>query len=314
LSLLPNIPIGGDQIVADLMTYLAATSQIAKIQEAVVLNNQEIDDMQANISPAPAAAGNGWMLITDGTGATSIVPQWLIAESVANIQNKLLPPTGTGKSFTATFHASKQSSSQVQVSASGGISASGSILDLIGIHAQAGASYDLYSIDSSVTAVDVTLTFNGVTTVTPQPASYSVSNATGWWNPKPIQDAANAVAGDSGFTFTPTPSYDFATNGDFGTPSRLLISQQPVMELTFYTQNYAAFSQVFTQQFRCDVSFLGIPLADGSQSYYSATAKQSTNGQSVTVTMTPEGIKTPVTPNDQLAYVVGVEMDWPGAV
>lgn len=313
MALLPNIPVGGDQLVEDLMTYLANTSSVANIQASVVSANNELAQIRANVTPAPSSLGPGWMQIVDDSGVTQIVPSWNIVESTATIQNNLLPATGTGLTFSTTLSASKESSSQVHISAEGGIAGFGEILDLIGIFGEANASYNLWSFDESVTNVDIGLQFNGVTTVTPVPASYDVATGHGWWSPAPIQSAVNYVPSQSGYEFTPNPGLNFGVNGNFGTPSRLVISQQPTMTLTFYTTNYSSFSQVITEDSRWGISFLGIPLAGGSQSYFNAKTSQNEEGGTVTVTMTPVGNTTPVTPADQLAYVIGVEVLWPGA-
>lgn len=310
MSLLPNVPLGANGLVSDLMTYLGDTSSIANIQAAVVSFNNQLAQTRANVVPAPASVGPGWMQIVDGSGILQIVPQINIAESTAVIQNNLLPGGGQGTRIVTTLSASKASSNTVNVSASGGISGFGSVLDLFGIFGEASASYNLWSFDSAVTAVDIEIAFNGVTTVTPSPASYSVSTGKGWWNPAPIASAAKYNPAQSGYKFMPDPGIDFGPMGGFGQISRLLISQQPVFTLTFYTSNYESFSQKITQNSSWGVSFLGIPLAGGSQSYFQANTKQDANANTVTITMTPVGITTPVTPADQLAYVIGAEVLW----
>jgi hypothetical protein len=119
--------------------------------------------------------------------------------------------------------------------------------------------------------------------------------------------------GVSGYQFTPNPGLNFATNGNFGFVSRLMISQQPIVTLTFDTSNYSAFTQKIQEQSSWGITFLGIPLAGGDQSYYHATTSQNSNANTVTITMTPAGITTPVSPTDQLAYVIGAQILWPGA-
>ena len=101
--------------------------------------------------------------------------------------------------------------------------------------------------------------------------------------------------------------------GDFGAIARLMISQQPTISLTFNTSNYAAYQRTFQQNSYWGVSILGIPIAGGSQSYYQSTSSYNSQSSTVTVTMTPVGATTPVTATDQLANVVGAEINWPGA-
>ncbi|UDF36334.1 UNVERIFIED_ORG: hypothetical protein LHJ69_04470 [Shinella sp. XGS7] len=310
MSLLPNRPLGSEGLVSDLMTYLGDTSSVANIQAAVVSFNNQLAQTRANVQPAPTTVSPGWMQIIDNSGQMQIVPQFNIAESTAVIQNNLLPQTGQGKNIVTTISASKASSNTVNISASGGIKGFGSVLDLFGIFGQASASYNLWSFDESTTAVDIEIAFNGVTTVTPAPVSYNISTGKGWWNPAPLASAASYNPSQSGYRFMPDPGINFAPMGNFGQIARLLISQQPVFTLTFHTSNYQAFTQKISESSSWGVSFLGIPLAGGSQSYFQANTRQDASGGTVTITMTPVGNKTPVSPADQLAYVIGAEVLW----
>jgi hypothetical protein len=313
MSLLPNIPLGGDQVVTDLMTYLAKTSSVANIQAAVLSANNQLAQTRANLQPAPISVTPGWMQIVFDNGQTAIVPQFTIVESTAVIQNNLLPTEGTGTQVNCSFKANKLSSNEVQVNAEGGAAGIGDIADLFLIEGEASAEYNLFSFDESVSDIDIEMQFNGVTTVTPAPVSYDVSTGTGWYNPAPIQAAVAYTPGVSGYQFTPNPGLDFGTDGNFGLIARLMISQQPIVTLTFDTSNYSLFTQKIQEQSEWGITFLGIPLAGGSQSYYQATTQQNSSANTVTITMTPAGITTPVSPTDQLAYVIGAQILWPGA-
>jgi hypothetical protein len=300
------------------MTYLGNTSSIANIQAAVVSANNQLAQTKLALSPAPAALPvEGWMQTSDDKGNMLIVPEIDIDESTANIQNNLLPSGGTGKSFSASFTASQGSSNTVDVTASTGGGAVGDLDFFFTLSGSASASLNIFSADSSQKSVEVGLQFNGVTTVTPKPYPYSITSGKGWWNPDPVQNAAQNESGssanESGYYFTPKPPYNFGTNGDFGFLSRLLISQQPVLTLKYNTSNYSAYQKTFQEQSHWGISFLGIPLGGGSQSYYECDTSYDSSSQTVTVTMTPVGNTTPVTPTDQLAYVVGGEVNWIGA-
>ncbi len=317
-SLLPNIPVGANQIVNDLMTYLANTSSIANIQAAVLSANNQLAQTRLALSPAPASLPvEGWMQTSDDKGNMLIVPEVDIDESTANIQNNLIPSGGTGKSFSASFSASQGSSNTVDITASVGGGAVGDLDFFFTLSGGASSSLNIFSADSSQKSVEVGLEFNGVTTVTPKPYPYSITSGKGWWNPEPVQNAAqnesNNSANQSGYYFKPVPPYNFGTNGDFGFLSRILISQQPVLTLKYNTSNYSAYQETFKEESHWGISFLGIPLGGGSQSYYQAHTSYDSSSQTVTVTMTPVGVTTPVTATDQLAYVVGGEVNWIGA-
>lgn len=313
MSLLPNIPLGGDQVVSDLMTYLANTSSVANIQAAVVSYNNQLAQTRVNVSPAPTTPSAGWMQTINDSGTTAIVPAMSFDQSTATLQNNLLPASGTGLSFTSTLTASKGANNVTSIEASGGIGGSGDILGILSFSASAGSSFSLWDVDATVTTVEVGLTFNGVTLATPQYSAYSVSTGTGWWNPAPIQQAVGYSSTSSGYEFKPTPAYDFGVNGDFGLLSNLMISQVPVLTLTYDTSNYAAFEKVFTAEAQFSVHLFGIPLAGGSVAYYSSASSFNSSSNQVTVTLTPVAVSTPVAATDQLAYVIGAEVLWPGA-
>ena len=313
-SLLPNVPLGANQIVNDLMTYLGQTSSVANIQAAVVSSNAQLAQMRANVQTIPATAASGFMQTVNDSGNTQIVPAITIVESTGNIQNALFPaPITSGQSFTASYTFSSQSSSTVQVQSSSGAIGVGDLVFLLAF-SDGSSSYNAFSFNSSLTTCSVTLTFNGVTTFTPSYSQYNLSTGSGWWNPQPIaQAAANTPLIQSGYSFTQNPGYDFGANGNFGLISRLLISQQPVISLTYTTSDYSSFQQTFQQNSSWGITFLGIGLGGGSNSYFQATTSQNASAGTVTLTMSPPGTSTPVAPTDQLAYVVGAEVLWPGA-
>ena len=92
-----------------------------------------------------------------------------------------------------------------------------------------------------------------------------------------------------------------------------MISQQPIISLSFSTSNYKAYQETFKEESAWGIGIFGIPIAGGSQSYYQSTSSYDSNSNTVTVTMTPVGITTPVAAVDQLANVVGAQIVWPGA-
>jgi hypothetical protein len=315
LALLPNIPLGASQVVSDVVTYLAKTSSVANIQAAVASQNNQLSQTRNNVNPPvpPASAGPGFMTTIADNNATQIVPAITITESTGVIQNNLLPGSGTGTSFSAQYTATSADQHSMQLSVQGSGSAAGDADFFLSFGASASVSYNLFQFVSDLTTCQITLTFNGVTTFTTVFAAYDLSTGTGWWNPNPIQQAANPAANESGYQFTPMPPYNFAKDGSFGAIARLLISQQPVISLTYTTSHFGQMQSIFQETVSWGVSFCGISLGGGSQSYYQSDLVQHSDGQTVTLTMTPVGNVTPVSPADQLAYVVGAEIMWPGS-
>lgn len=311
MSLLANRPSGSETVINDFMTYLSNTSSVENIQAAVLSYNNQLIDLRRNLQPAPSAASPGWMQTVDDNGTNAIVPTININQSTATIQNALYPSAGSGASFSVVMGVQKIDQNTVQVTASGGIGGQGSI-GWFGLYGGASASYNMFSFDEQVQSLSVKMTFNGVTKVTPIPAPYDISSRSGWWNPKPIKDAVNFDPTKGGYKFNLDPGYNFGTNGTFGLISNVVISQQPTFELTYTKANFSKFQQVFQQQSSWGISFLGIPLAGGSQSYYHSELKEDATAGTITITMTPPVGPAPVPTLDQLAYVIGAQILWPG--
>ncbi|WP_148699378.1 hypothetical protein [Candidatus Nitrososphaera evergladensis] len=314
LSLLGNAPFGSSKIITDFMSYLNQTAPVQSIQNAIATQNAEIQRCAANLQPAPSTAQPGWMNTQDSNGNASIQPYLNIAQSTANIQNALCPTSG-GASFSVGMTVNKIDQNTVKVSASGGAAGEGWI-DLFTFGGGASASYDMFSFDQTLKTCNINLTFKGVTTVTPMlsGSAYQASSGTGWWNPDVIKQAVqNQSKGDvSGLKFTTPPVYDYKTNGTFGVLGNIIISQLPTFSLTYTTSNTKIFQQTFQEQSSWNIGFLGIPIAGGKQSYYSSQYSADTTKGTVTVTMSPPANDTPVSLLDQLAYVIGAEVIWPG--
>jgi hypothetical protein len=309
-SLLPNMPSGADQLVNDLMAYLAKSSSIAGIQGAVISANNQLAQTQVNIQPAPATATPGWMVTLDDKGNTAIEPEIDITEVTGIIENAL-PPASGGPSFSMDFSVSLGATNEVQFSVLSHGSILGGLGSLLGF-ARDNKLFDIVSVEESQQSVDINMTFNCVTAITPKPTPYNASTGTGWWNPEPIKNAANPKSGKSGYQFNADQPYDFGTNGTFGFISRILISQPPVLKLTYKASNYAAYANILAQNLLGGVSSLRIPLADGSESGFSCQISYDANSQAVTVTMSPSA-GTNIASTDQLACVIGVTVNWMGA-
>lgn len=309
-SLLPNAPLGTGKLISDFMTYLSQTAAAASIQNAVNSYNAQIAQTAKNLSPTPAQVTPGWMSAADVTGKASVLPYLNIAEPTSTIQNGLGGDQGFGINMSVTQVDQTTSS----ISVEGGAGVTGWI-DWFTIGAGASASYNAFSFDQSVTQVDLSLTFKGVTKFTPQlsGSAYDIGTGTGWWNPALIKAAANHDPNTSGVGFTTPQSYNFAEDGDFGVLDVLAICQMPTIEMVFHNANEKMFQSHFAQKSSWSVSFLGIPLAGGSQSYESSVYKYDSTAGTVTVSMSPPPAVIPGNLLTSQAYVIGANCAWPGA-
>ncbi|KIC48174.1 hypothetical protein [Tateyamaria sp. ANG-S1] len=309
-SLLPNAPLGSAKLISDFMTYLSQTDAAATVQNAVNSYNSQIAQCAKNLSPTPAQVKPGWMSAADVTGKTAILPYLNIAEPTSTIQNGLNGSQG----FDIAMSVTKVDQSTSQVSVEGGAGVSGWI-DWFHIGAGASASYNAFSFDSNVTQVDLSLSFKGVTKFTPQlsASAYNIGTGTGWWNPTLIKSAANHDPSVSGVAFTTPQSYNFAEDGNFGVLDVLAICDLPTITMVFHNASEQEFKSHFSQEAHWSVSFLGIPLGGGSESYESSVYKYDATSGTVTVTMTPPPAVIPGNILTSQAYVIGADCAWPGA-
>lgn len=309
-SLIPNAPLGSSKLINDFMTYLSETSSAETVQNAVNSQNAQIKQCAKNLSPTPAQVKAGWMSAADVNGATSILPELNIAEQVSTISSGLAGSQG----FDVEMEVTKVDQNTVSVSVNGGAGASGWI-GWFGLSAGGSTSYNSFSFDQNVTQVSLKLSYKGVTKFTPSlsKSAYDIGTGTGWWNPKAIKDAANPTSGVSGMGFTLPQHYNFAENGDFGVMDVLAICDMPTIEMVFHNATESSFSSHFSEETHWGVSFLGIPLGGGSQSYSSSTYKYDATAGTVTVTMTPPPSVTPGATLKQQAYIIGADCAWAGA-
>jgi hypothetical protein len=308
-SLIPNSPIGSDKLISDFMTYLSQTDAAATIQNAINSQNAQVKLSAQNLSPTPAQVKPGWMAAADVTGASSILPYLKIAEPTSSIQNAL----GGTQGFDVEMMVTKVDEKTVSVSVNGGAGASGWI-GWFGLSGGGSASYNSFSFDQNVTQVSLKMSFKGVTKFTPSLSSsaFDIGTNTGWWNPKMINDAANNDPNVSGMAFTTPQHYNFDTDGDFGVLDVMAICDMPTIEMVFHNATESSFSSHFSEETHWGVSFLGIPLGGGSQSYSSSKYQYDSTAGTVTVSMTPPPSVIPGNLLTSQAYVIGANCAWPG--
>jgi hypothetical protein len=312
-SLLPNAPMGSETLISDLQVYYVQLGPASDIANNALIGENEVRNLRNNLQPAPATVQPGWMSTINDSGGNLIVPILSMQPDVAGIQNSLFP-TGGGDSFSVSVGVTKVDSTTVDMSFGGGLSASGAI-DWFTFGVSASASYNAFSFSETVTSCQITLTYNGVTKVTPllSVAAYDVGHGTGWWDPSVIAAAsANTPATKTGYSFSTNPAYNYGNNGNFGILSALVISQLPVFTLKYSTTDTQEYQQTFQEQSNWSVGFLGIALANFHQGYYKSTYSYDQSSGTVTITMAPPQQSTSVPAIDQTAYLIGANVVWPG--
>lgn len=305
-----NAPLGSATVITNLSQYLGATASVKNLQASLTNNIGEITGILNNLAPAPSTVESGWMQTQDSTGANYIVPELSVAQNVSVIQNGL---NGTN-SFSVSMYITKVDSSTMSVSINGGTAFSANIADLIDFGFTGSASYNSFSIDSTTTSCNITITFSGITTFTPSPQAYSVLTNSGWWAPNKIKQALSNTAGGNGLVFAlGIPPYNFGENGDFGFINNLLISNPPTLTLEYDNANYNQINTSLSATADLNIDFLGIGFIAGSTSYYKSTVAKTASGNGVSISLAPNLAATPVPTLLQQAYVIGADVVWPGA-
>jgi hypothetical protein len=117
----------------------------------------------------------------------------------------------------------------------------------------------------------------------------------------------------SGYKFSPNPGLDFSANGPFGFLIGLAISTFPTITITVQCDDYDSIAKTFDQSATVQVSFLGIPMASGSESSHSASTTVNSSESTVTITLTPPVASMGQPASDNRAWVLGAAPIFPAA-
>ena len=312
-ALLPNMPLAAGGFLPSFIQYLTGMNAVLHLQQITLSHNNQVEAMINNLTSAlpVTSAGNGWMQTQDENGNIFFQPEISVSPATSMIQNAL---TGKGNGFKVSMNMNKVDSHTAKLSVGGGLGFNVPILDVMTFGLKGGVKYDTFSVDTTTTDCTIEVSFDGVTTFTPQPLAYNISQNYGWWDPSVIKDALNHVAGTSGYTFGATPPpYNFKVDGDFGFIKNLLISNPPTITITYNNADYNSISKALAGTASTQLDFLGLGFVKASGSYYKSDVQKTSAGTGVVITMAPDLTVAPVAPLLQDAYVIGADIIWPGA-
>jgi len=304
-ALLNNMPASGKTIAPVLAQYLNALGSSISLQNATTMNTGYIQ--QALAAVQSPSSSNGGLSTDDGNEN----PSYAVSTQLADILNGL---QDTSNAVALSLGVSRYSSSEYRVSINGSSGFEIPILDFFGLGVGANASYFEDDIATSSNTVDIQMTFPGVTSVNFGPTGYNMSTGQDWYWMEPITEAiANGTNDVSGFKFSPNPQIDFSANGPFGLLTGVAIATYPTVVISVTSSDYQSIAQTFQQSTSFEVSFLGIPLGGGSQSTYSSSVNVNSSSQSVTITLTPPPQTVSGQAVSSVAWVLGVETNYPAA-
>lgn len=171
-------------------------------------------------------------------------------------------------------------------------------------------SYDFSKYTAEDSKMDISITFNGITTLAVVPSPLSDNNNTGWFAKDILDDAAAKSGKDAtgyqlhGSEFDPASL--FGKNGKLRRMKTLVISQQPVISLTFTKFNYEEMQEIFTQETDVEFSILGGIISGSHHNEYSVSDRSyDAEKQELKVTINPPEIDSQGSIGKQTAYVLG---------
>jgi hypothetical protein len=303
-----NIPTALADFRAAFQAYQGAAGSAYPIQSAQALATSALQAAMAN-TENPSAANGGLQtgLSSFYVGYTGFPAQNMINSGLQS----------SGNQVTISIALSDFSSSSSQLSVEGGAGIAVSIGDIFDARINGSASYDLSKYASSSTAMDMSVTYPGITFIASAPLPLNIGGTQGWYSNLILEEAVNNMGKGTAVTGYQIQGTEFAPS-DFGPGGKLsrlktfVISQLPTIALTFQAANSAAIAQDFQEQASVDVSLLGIfNIGSGSQSYQVQKVNTSSSDGSVSVTLAPPTVIGTTPAPQATAFVLGGVPSYP---
>lgn len=312
---LPFMPSSATPLLTPLMAYINAMETVWPLLNTQSSANYEVGKIIANIQ-APTTANGG--ITTWDPSTPNNDPQHAVgyttsptSDALVNALGAATPPTS---SLTINFEASYSHSSTVKVNVTDEASIVLPIDDFIFGEGSGGSKFNLFSHKGTGTDASVSAVFGNPTLVHVTPEAYDQANGVGWYLAGLVSQAVanTGNAAVTGYQFASKPAYDFAAGGDFGRSLSLAVSQYPTITVTYAHGDYHTFKQSFQEHSSWEVSFLGIPLAEMSQSFYEATSTKNSKQGGFSLVLTPPS-QAGLAPYELSACILAGAVVYPGA-
>ncbi len=258
-------------------------------------------------------AGNGGMQTDGTTYFVGYTPEKLPTA------NQLIGDLQTaGNAVSVQLTLSSFDSKSANLSISGEAGGTIPIADIVNITLNSGASYTMSDFTSSSSTVTMDVTYKGVTVVGTAPTPLSTDNATGWYANDIIAEVATKTGQDAtGYQLQGTEyvvSELFGPGGSFSRLKTFVISQPPVVSMTFKGADSDKISKSFKVSASTQIDLLGLfNLGSASASYAVDSVVENSSDGSVTVTFGAPEISGTTPLQQQVAYVMGGVASYPPA-
>jgi hypothetical protein len=313
-ALLPKAPMGADQVITDVATYLDLMQPVNGLSDQVQNGAWTLAQLKRNtMTPGQ---GNGGMQTFDpvtGSVSTDYNVGWAVTTPLASISNDL---QNTSRAISIAMSTSSSSGDSLSVDIAG--HACFEVGEVLTFGVEAGATYDMSKASGTSTDCSVEITYPGYSLVSMAPAAWQQATNQGFFYADPIAQAcANEGQDVTGFTFLNTPPYAMGSvedGGGFGLLTNLLVSNYPTVTMTYEHADFSTFTQSWSETVTGNLTLFGfIKLGSFSQGAYGSKVEAGSDDSSFTVTFTPSPAVTSLPQNQRTAFVIAGAVSNPGA-
>lgn len=170
--------------------------------------------------------------------------------------------------------------------------------------------FDLSQFAQKISSLKIDFTFKGLSMVPAVPRPIAANNSTGWFAADMLKEAAKKSGTDAtgirlhGSRYNPDRL--FGEKGELRRMSMFVISQQPVITLTFYNFECSGFEKYFKQNTHVKFRVLGGLISGTHDNDFSCTSSEyNASSNTLTVTLAPAPLGTSGSLGKQTAYILG---------
>lgn len=295
-ALLSRAPSQGTAVLPALSSYLAA---VAGANQWINLVSRERGCLQGALAALQLPTNaNGGLLLNN----QSVVPAYQVLTPVSDILTGL---ASANAGLTTSLVARATGDGTSLITLNGGMAATGDPAGLLELETNAGVELAGAAIAAAAEPVSIAARFEGVTQVMFQPMPFDCASMTGWlWSAAILQAGQPGAASAGGFSFSPTPPFDFSPRGRFGWLTGLLIARRPALSVGIDGDSATRIAAAVNGGDGPTLSFLGQSLsAPGIASDYQAIVVPPQGSGQATLQIAPAS---PPAPNlGSRAYVLG---------
>lgn len=221
------------------------------------------------------------------------------------LPTSLLDKLKSGNSVNISFSSSDFNGSNSTLHFESKVQARVPISWLFNIKAENEHSMDFQEYAGNDSVLEVSITFNGVTTFSAVPMGLSNNNKTGWYAADIIRDTSSNSGKDvTGYKLNGDVNRDkyFGKNGALKRLKTFVIAQEPVVHLHFSKFNCSDMEKFFHQNTKVKFSILGGLISSGTHENDYTCTEYSYNEERQTIDVT---LNPPEIGDMEVAYILG---------